>query len=137
MIFTHQGAYWVDFMPSDFRLEYPGSLADYREKSQDLSKDLSGAIFKEGISELGPKFFEEIFAPAIEKAEKYNVALYCSEYGVIDLANNDSKINWLRDIHSAFAKYGIGRALWNYKEKDFGFVDDSFASVRDKFIEIL
>ena len=56
---------------------------------------------------------------------------------MIDKAEGEYKIKWLRDIHTALRKFGIGRALWNYKEKDFGFVDDSFSSIREKFIEIL
>lgn len=137
MIFTHQGAYWVEYMPSDFRIGYPKTIKEYREESGRLTSDLGGAIFEEGISEIGEQFFEDIFGPALEKAEKDNVPLYCGEYGVIDLANNQDKINWLRDIHNVFKKYGIGRALWNYKEKDFGFVDDTFAEIREQFIEVL
>lgn len=136
-IFTHQGAYWVDHMPNDFRIDYPRTLEEYRAISHELSGDLAGAIFNEGIGEIGEPFFESLFAPAIEKAVKDGIALYCGEYGVIDLANNEDKIKWLKDIHAVFDKHGVGRSLWNYKEKDFGFVDDAFASVKDKFIEIL
>jgi hypothetical protein len=35
------------------------------------------------------------------------------------------------------SRHGIGRALWNYKEKDFGFEGESFAGIRDQFMEIL
>lgn len=138
MVFSHQGAYWVEDMPLDFRVGYPKTLEEYREISTALSrKNLAGAIFHEGISEIGEGFFEDIFRPALEKAEKDGVALYCGEYGVIDKANNEDKIRWLEDIHSVFKKHGIGRALWNYKEKDFGFVDESFASIRERFIKAL
>ncbi len=137
MIYTHQGAYWVDEMPRDFRIGYPKTLEEYRETSRSLSQNLAGAVFDEGISEIGEAFFEDIFKPAIEKAEKDNVCLYCGEYGVIDLAENEGKIKWLSDIHSVFKKHGIGRALWNYKEKDFGLVDESFESIKDQFIAIL
>ncbi len=137
MIFTHQGAYWVEGMPSDFRIGYPKTLREYREAGGTLDADLGGAVYKEGIREIGEGFFEDIFAPAIDKAEKDNVPLYCGEYGVIDLAAGEDKLRWLRDIHSVFRKYGIGRALWNYKEKDFGMQDDKFADIRDRFIEIL
>jgi len=137
MIFTHQGAYWVEQMPQDFRIGYPKTLEQYRKASTELSGDLAGAIFSDTISEIGEGFFEDIFKVAIEAAEKEGVALYCGEYGVIDLADNESKINWLTDIQNVFKKHGIGRALWNYKEKDFGFVDDSFASIKDKFIDTL
>ena len=124
-------------MGKDFRIGYPKTLEEYKEASADLPENLAGAVFKEGISEIGEAFFEDIFAPAIEKAQKDNVALYCGEYGVIDLADNEDKIRWLEDIHRVFKKHGIGRALWNYKEKDFGFVDDSFAGVRERFIKAL
>ncbi len=137
IIYTHQGAYWIDNMPQDFRLDYPLTLEEYKSKGGKLAKDLAGAIYQEGISEIGEGFFEDIFAPAIKKAEKDNIPLYCGEYGVIDLAENEGRLAWMRDIHSVMKKHGIGRALWNYKEKDFGLVDESFSSIRDRFMEIL
>ncbi|MDO4519716.1 MAG: cellulase family glycosylhydrolase [Eubacteriales bacterium] len=137
MIFTHQGAYWVENMPSDFRIGYPRSVEEYRQASRDITKDLAGAIFADQVKEMGPVFFEDIFAPAIAVAEKYNAPMYCGEYGVIDLAANQDKIRWLKDIHTAFANHGIGHALWNYKEKDFGFVNEEFAEVREDFKKII
>ena len=137
MIFTHQGAYWMEGMPLDFRIGYPHTLQEYKDAAAALDCDLGGAVYKEGIREIGEGFFEDIFAPALEKAEKDNVPLYCGEYGVIDLADNADKIRWLRDIQNVFKKYGIGRALWNYKEKDFGMQDERFAQIRDDFIRIL
>lgn len=137
MVFTHQGAYWVDYMPGDYRIGYPKTIEEYQAESKALTNDLAGAIFAEGISEIGEAFFEDIFAPAIAKANKDKVPLYCGEYGVIDLADNEDKLRWLQDIHAVFKKHGIGRSLWNYKEKDFGLVDESFASIKDQFIAIL
>ena len=139
IIFTHQGAYWVENMPQDFRIGYPLSLEVYQEADRkvQLSNDLSGAVFQKGIREPGEGFFEDIFAPAIQKAEKDCVPLYCGEYGVIDLADNQDALRWLKDIHAVMNRHQIGRALWNYKEKDFGFVGDKFAEIREQFIEVL
>lgn len=137
LVFTHQGAYWVEYMPSDFRIEYPKTLEEYRAVSQELTDDLAGAIFSEAAGEIGVDFFDRIFAPAIEAAKRDDVALYCGEYGVIDLADNEYKLKWLQDIHTAFERYGIGHALWNYKEKDFGIVDERFRSIQDEFIKII
>ena len=120
LIFTHQGAYWVEHMPSDFRIGYPKSLAEYREAGSFLTKELAGAVYHKDIHEIGRDFFEDIFRPAIEKAAKDCVPLYCGEYGVIDLAAEEDKERWLQDIRAAFDAHGIGSALWNYKEKDFG-----------------
>ena len=137
MIFTHQGAYWIEGMPSDYRIGYPRTLKEYREAGDSVDADVNGAVYTEGISEIGEGFFEDIFAPAIKKAEKDDVPLYCGEYGAIDLAAGEDRLRWLKDIHAVFNRHGIGRALWNYKEKDFGMQDESFASIRDRFIEIV
>ena len=40
-------------------------------------------------------------------------------------------------INSAFEKYGIGRAAWNYREKDFGLVDDHMKPVLDELLKYL
>ena len=137
-VFTHQGAYWMPFIPADFRIGYPKTVEEYRQACKEIGEEMmGGALFYDSVTEMGVPFFETIFKPAIEKARKDDVALYCGEYGVIDLANNEDKIRWLEDIHKALKNNGIGRALWNYKEKDFGFVDDTFASIKDKFIQCL
>lgn len=137
MIFTHQAAYWVEDMPSDFHIGYPKTLAEYRKAGEMLPPDLAGAVYREGISEIGEGFFEDIFKPAIEKAEKDNACLYCGEYGVIDQADPEDRLRWMRDIHNVFHRHGIGYALWNYKEKDFGLVDKSFETIRERFMEIV
>lgn len=136
-IFTHQGAYWVDKMPRDFRIGYPKTLKEYRDAIIELSIDNPSAVFKEDISEIGDCFFDDIFAPAIEKAKEDNVPLYCGEYGVIDLAEPEDCLRWFVDIHSAFERYGIGCALWNYKQKDFGLVDKTFEPIKDRFIKLV
>lgn len=136
-IFTHQGAYWVDGMPQDFRIGYPKTIREYRDATSKTGVDNSSAIYKEKIGEISEGFFDDIFAPAIEKATKDNVPLYCGEYGVIDLAEPEDALRWFVDIHAAFERYGIGCALWNYKQKDFGLVDKTFESIKDRFIKLV
>ncbi len=138
-IFTHQGAYWVENMPADFRIGYPESLEEYREAARrwDLPKESIHTIYRDGISEIGEGFFEDIFDAAIQKAKKDQIPLYCGEYGVIELAESADILRWLKDIHAAMNRHGIGRALWNYKEKDFGFVGERFAPIRDEFVRAL
>lgn len=136
-IFTHQGAYWMEQFPSDYRIPYPQSVEKYREETRRILHEDSGTLFVDGVKEMGPDYFATIFQSALEAAEHFGVPLYCGEYGVIDLADNASKLNWLRDIHTAFARFGIGHALWNYKEKDFGLVDERFREIKDEFIACL
>ncbi len=137
MIFSHQGAYWMEEFPSDYRISYPQPVEVYREETKRVLGTDQGTLFMDGVKEMGPDYFNIIINDAVKAAEAFDVPLYCGEYGVIDLADNHSKINWLRDIHTAFNRYGIGRALWNYKQKDFGLVDESFQGVKDDFIKIV
>ena len=76
-----------------------------------LDKNLSYTIFNEDIRPIGPAFFEGLFEPALKTAAERDIPLYCGEYGVIDLADRADAVRWLSDIHDAFEKYAIGRAV--------------------------
>ncbi len=137
MVFTHQKAYWVEGMPDDLDVAYPDDLEHYKALSVQLSFDLAGAIAGERVDALGPGFFEALFAPAVAAAEAHDAPLYCGEYGVIDRAPAADAVRWHRDIGAVFDRHGIGRALWNYKNKDFGLVDSHYDGVRDELVRLL
>ena len=137
MIFTHQKAYWVEGMPSDLNVPYPDDLAHYKALSQQLSFDLAGAIAGERVDALGPQFFEAMFSPALKAAEANDAPLYCGEYGVIDQAPAEDALRWHQDIGQVFDRHGIGRALWNYKNKDFGLVDPHYDDIRERLLKTL
>ena len=128
VIFTHQGAYWVAGMPSDFRI---GINTTYRDLYENALKYFPGqnGIFEQ-IADLdapfGEEFFTELFKEAVQVAEERNVRLYCGEHGVIDLANKEDEEKWYRYIRAAFERYHIGSAAWNYKEMDFDLSDGRF-----------
>ncbi|MCR5589981.1 MAG: glycoside hydrolase family 5 protein [Lachnospiraceae bacterium] len=136
LCFTHQKAYWIDEMPADFEASYPAPLEVMRQKSDEFSKDHAGAIYDKVLDESGP-FFDKLFRGAVEYAEEKNVPLYCGEYGVIDQAPAEDTVRWMKDIHDSFEKFGIGRALWTYKNKDFGLVDDHYDNIRSEMIKLL
>lgn len=137
LIFTHQAAHWVQDMPKDFHIGYPGDFDEYMRISHSMPSAMTGALAEENsrLNELGPDFFEVLFDDAIKAAEKLNVPLYCGEYGVIDQAPAEDTVRWFHDINSVFHKYGIGRAVWTYKELDFGLVGPHYDSVREELIE--
>ena len=63
--------------------------------------------------------------------------LYCGEHGVIDLADREDAIRWIKDIHAAFHKYGIGSALWNYKGLNYGISDLHNIKIKEALREVL
>ncbi|MBQ9277279.1 MAG: cellulase family glycosylhydrolase [Lachnospiraceae bacterium] len=137
LIFTHQGAYWIPDMPSDLRLNYPDTVENYKkEHAKIASSSLSIYDFLK-TENADVSLFEELFAEAIKIAEERNVALYCGEYGVINLADTDSTLKWFKDINSVFEKYGIGRAAWSFKEMDFGLDDEHMKPIIDEVVKYL
>lgn len=137
LIFTHQQAYWVDNMPDDLVVNYPDSIENYQKLSEHLSSDLVKTIYDNDINGIGKEYFECMFKKAVDAAEKNNVPLYCGEYGVIDRAKAEDTMRWISDIHSVFQKFNIGHALWNYKEKDFGFMDHHLDAIRNDILATL
>ena len=137
LIFTHQSASWVLNMPSDFQIPYPAPLNVYKNAGKMIDHAFNECLYVDGVDALGQLFFEAIFREAIKKAEDNDAMLYCGEYGVINQAPVDSTLNWYRDIHEVFEKYGIGRAAWSYKEMDFGITENHYESIREDLIALL
>ncbi|MBE5849063.1 MAG: glycoside hydrolase family 5 protein [Lachnospiraceae bacterium] len=136
LCFTHQKAYWVEGMTDDYDMTYPEDIEYIRRKSEEFSKNHMGAVFNEVMDGEGA-FFDKMFKVAVDTAIEKNVPLYCGEYGVIDRAPLSDTLNWMKDIHASFEKFGIGRALWNYKNKDFGLVDEHYAPIMEEMIKEL
>ncbi len=133
---THQKAYWVEEMPSDFEINYPATMDDYR-RAYDIIGEKASQIFRCGVQEMGEELLEAMFMEAIEAAERKGAALYCGEYGVIDQAPVDGTLRWYRDMHRLFEKHGIGRAAWTYKQMDFGITMAHYAGIREELIGLL
>lgn len=125
LIFTHQGAYWVEGMPENFRT---GIHKSCRELLEDTKQYLPNMVqYFDLVTNLdtpfGADFFLDLFREAVQVAEERNVCLYCGEHGVINLAAKEDRDFWYQCIRTAFAQYHIGNAAWNYKEMDFDMSD--------------
>lgn len=138
IIFTHQGAYWIQEMDKNFRTGINCSYNELEKMSKknlaytavDFSKFKSESIFSK-------EFFSELLSQAVRIAEERGHALYCGEYGVINLAQEGDTLNWYKMICSAFDDFHIGRAAWSYKEMDFGFIDKHMENILPELIKII
>ena len=110
--FTHQGAGWVPWLDQGARISFEHA----------------------GIDD---NFFERVFASATETAERYQTALYCGEYGVIDKVSPEDTVQWYKKIHDTFEKHEISRSAWSYRQMDFGLSDERLDGVRDRLIPLL
>ena len=137
LMFTHQGAHWIEGMSVDFRVDYPGNGQEYLRLHEEMKLPVLNIFEASGTSDADAKIFDNLFAKAASLAEERGVALYCGEYGVIELASDETTLQWYKDIHSAFEKYGIGRAAWTYRRLNFGITDEGRAAIADRLIELL
>ena len=141
LVFTHQGAHWVSRMPEDpaeWRFRYPDTVAKYRERSANLfGADFAGEYPDTLPEMMDAQYFDNLMQPALAVAEKYNVALYCGEYGVIDQAEPSDVLCWYKDMNSVLEKYGIPRAAWSYRSMNFGLEDKWLDGIRDELLKYL
>lgn len=138
LIFTHQGAYWIEPMSEDYRVEYPILAEEYIEDSKKYLFPQQVDFLLSHTKQLsGKEFFRNSFADAIKIAKERDVPLYCGEYGVINIASNPSTLNWISDISDVFKEHNIGRAIWNYKGIDFGIIDSEYSEIFHEVIERL
>ena len=138
LVFTHQKAPWVDKMRDDCEINYPDKRSLYREMTLKYVNDgLAEAFDNFGGDEVDASFIEWEMSVAAEVAEKMNVPIYCGEYGVIDRVPDDRLLRWYKDISSVFNKYGIGRAAWTYREKDFGITDACRSGIINDIVKCL
>ena len=56
---------------------------------------------------------------------------------MIDQAAPEEAVKWLKAINAVFEKHGIARAMWSYKQMDFGLSDARLDGVRDEMVKYL
>ena len=136
-LFTHQAAYWVDEMPEDFRIAYPGDIRTYRDKVKELKLDEKENYTDVSDNGFDSSYFDKRFKRAVKLCEDRGCSLYCGEYGVIENADPEQTLSWYKDITSVFRKYGIGHAAWSYKQMNFGLTDEHMSPVFNEIIKYL
>lgn len=135
-VFTHQSAGWLSKMPKDYHVEFPTTV----EKMKEESHSVFGSDFDtefEGLESkmVDKEYFKKMFQTAVDVANKYDIPLYCGEYGVIDYADADSTLSWFKEIHAAFEEMGLSRAVWTYKYMDFGLTDEHYKDIFEELIK--
>ncbi|MCL1819792.1 MAG: glycoside hydrolase family 5 protein [Oscillospiraceae bacterium] len=137
-IFTHQRAVWTPLKDVNIEQPYPGKIAGI-----DLLKKHFGSQRPEqGKSLTADTVFDKAYlengiAPAVKFAVRTGKQLYCGEYGAIDNAATEHRVNYIRDINEILDKYGIGRACWTYKGKNFASIDEAGNPISKELVKAL
>ena len=108
-LLTHYKASWTHLKDIDVPVHYPGRLIE----AEDM--EAAGNHAKAGENIYNINVIENDFMKVIEVAQKYNLKIYCGEYGCINAAPQEDKIRWYNDMYILFEEHGIARANWDYK----------------------
>jgi len=137
--FTHQTASWVPcLMDMKVQIPYPCPMDEYNTAIKENTKNITMQFSPPEIvagRDIDKEYLRELFAPAIDFIKETGLPLYNGEYGVIDVVDMQSRVNYVNDIAELCIEYGIGRAMWNYKELNFRFVDKDRNIVSDNLVK--
>ena len=137
LIFTHQKAHWVKAMDPNREVYYPKDMDYYKEISKTLGFQGAGVLETKSAN-MGEEFLEEMIGEGLKAAEELGAKLYCGEFGVIDKAPADDTLRWFKDVLGLFGRKNIGWCIWNYKDKDFSFIDaPNIEPVRDEILKLI
>jgi endoglucanase len=117
-------------------VNYPGVLVskeDY-EAAPDTLKPLLEPYLTQ---EWDVNKIREDFKDAIEVAKKYDLQLFCGEWGVYEPVDRELAYNWTRDVLTVFDEFNIAWTTWCY-DADFGFWDQQRHTYKDRpLVELL
>lgn len=137
MVFTHQSADWVRGTPKTVNIPYPDEIDKYWRLSAAACKAFTEPLIQSGVTNVQDELFRNLLQPAVETAERNNIPLYCGAYGVIQQADDASTLRWFETVHRIFEEYGIARAVWSYRNVDFGIVDSCRDAIREQLLPLL
>jgi endoglucanase len=126
--FTHYKAPWNNVASYNGPIYYPGVVVDtldlkgHEQKAIDEIMKYYGEYNKEKLAE------DIMIAVAISK--KYNLPLYCGEFGCFPTTPMDMRVKYYSDIMAIFNENNIAWCHWNYKN-DFPLVDENGNPISD------
>ncbi len=130
MILTHYGAWWTPIGKYKGKVNYPGILVskeDYEAAPDSLKPELEPYLTQEyNIDKIRADFKD-----AIEAAKKYNLQLFCGEWGVYEPVDRNLAYAWTKDMLKVFDEFNIAWTTWCY-DADFGFWDQKKHDFKDK-----
>ena len=132
MILTNYGAWWTPIGKYTGKVNYPGVLVS--KEDYDAASDSVKAVIDENkftTEEWNIDRIRADFKDAIEAAKKYNLQLFCGEWGVYEPVDRELAYKWTKDMLTVFDEFNIAWTTWCY-DADFGFWDQKKHDFKDK-----
>ena len=123
--FTHQRASWNKLLATytaSLDIFYPGEFTDVEAflatKPEGNVAEVERCVGHKNDKE----YLYSRLQPALDFMQATGKPVYCGEYGVIDAAPADSRVNWAKDMTDWFLEHNIGRAVWSLHKMNFGLI---------------
>ncbi len=129
-ILTHYGAHWVPIRDYAGQVNYPGVLIS-QEDYQAAPDSIKPLLEEYLTTEWNRDLIYQQMKDAIDVAAKYNLQLFCGEWGVYCPVDRELAYKWTKDMLSVFDEFGIAWTTWCY-DADFGFWDQETNDFKDK-----
>lgn len=137
LLFTHQKAQWVhEARLFDQTLEYPGDFTGL-QACLDSHPQFKPAYEWLTETHMNRNLLVEYLQPARDFINRTGLPLYCGEFGVIDGVSPKSIVRWHADLIDILDGWGIGGAVWSYKQMSFGLVDADGNVVNQELIKVV
>ena len=130
MILTHYGAWWTPIGRYTGQVNYPGVLVS--KEDYEAAPDTLKPLLEPYLTQVWDvNKIREDFKDAIEVAKKYDLQLFCGEWGVYEPVDRELAYKWTKDMLSVFNEFNIAWTTWCY-DADFGFWDQQKNDFKDK-----
>jgi aryl-phospho-beta-D-glucosidase BglC (GH1 family) len=140
--FTHQGAGWgVGWWALTHGIPYPATEDSMQESLKEVPDAANRfALERYWLDHWDAHRIRLTIDEAAAWGKANGVPLICNEFGVFrEHVDEQSRMNWIRDVRTALEADGIGWAMWDYRG-NFGVVwkeDGQAAKVDEKVAEAL
>lgn len=132
-LLTHYQASWTDIKAYKGPVNYPGQIVK-KEDIANLPEPVTKAVSNKKMY-YTKENIEAHFQKPLAVAKKYNLPLYCGEWGCLATVPEKARLQWYRDMKSILEKHKIAWATWDYKGS-FGIIDQKQVEQKE-MIQIL
>ncbi|WP_373520994.1 glycoside hydrolase family 5 protein [Aquiflexum sp.] len=113
MLLTHYQASWTSTKDYSGPVNYPGQIVRH-EDLNNLEEPLASIMARQ------QKYYdkasiEKHFEKPIRIAKKYNLPLYCGEWGAYPTTPEKARYQWYEDVRDVLEKNNIAWTTWDYK----------------------
>lgn len=133
-LLTHYQASWTSLADYQGPVHYPGALVTEQEY-QELPVEMQQMV-QDRLSAYTIDTLEKMMQKPLAVARQTGLPLYCGEWGVIQEAPREARLQWYRDMIAIFEKNNIAYANWDYKSNNFGLINYE-GVVNDDLVEII